>query len=109
MALFGFGKKKIDKAAWSEAIYGKPLKHPENESEELLSSMTTGLLMQDNRIIMDSIRIVRTTKNADTRKSRMDLCNRHYQKMTKLKPFCNKEQLVIINQVEEALKSIGLQ
>ena len=109
MSLFGFGKKKIDKAAWAEAIYGKPLKHPENESEELLSSMTTGLLMQDNRIIMDSIRIVRTTKNADTRKSRIDLCKRNYQEMAKLKPFCNKEQLAIITRAEEALKSIELQ
>lgn len=60
--MFGFGKKKIDKAAWAEAVYGQKLKHPEKESEDQLSALTTGLLMQHHRIIMDSVRLVHTTK-----------------------------------------------
>ena len=72
--MFSLKKKKIDKSAWAEAIYGKKLKHPEKESEEQLSVITTGMLMQYSRIIYDSVRIVRTTKNADTRQGRLDLC-----------------------------------
>lgn len=50
--MFGLGKKKkIDKGAWAEAIYGKKLKNPEKESEAQLSVLTTGLLMQSHRII----------------------------------------------------------
>lgn len=102
--MFGLGKKKIDIAAWAEAIYGKKLKHPEKESEEQLSVITTGMLMQYSRIIDDSVRIVRTTRNADTRQGRIDLCQRRYQDMLKLKPFCNKEQLAMIGVTENELK-----
>lgn len=27
--MFGFGKKKIDKAAWAVLVYSEPLKNPE--------------------------------------------------------------------------------
>ena len=57
--MFGFGKKKIDKAAWTEAVYGQKLKHPEKESEEQLSALITELLMQHHRIIMDSVLYIR--------------------------------------------------
>ena len=105
---FGFGKKKIYKAAWGEAVYGQKLKHLEKESEDQLSALTTELLMQHYRIIMDSVRLVHTTKNADTRAGRVELCHKHYQEMLKLKPFCNKEQLNIIRNAEDALKGVKL-
>ena len=106
--MFGFGKKKIDKGAWAEAIYGKKLKNPEKESEEQLSALTTGMLMQHHRIILDSVRLVHTTKNPDTRAGRVELCRKHYQEMLKLKPFCNKEQLDIIRNAEDAMKGVKL-
>lgn len=100
--MFGLGKKKkIDKGAWAEAIYGKKLKNPEKESEAQLSVLTTGLLMQSHRIIMDSVRICRTTKNPDTYQGRIELCQKHYNDMLKLKPFCNDKQLAIIRNAED--------
>ena len=105
--MFGLEKrKKIDKGAWAEAIYGKKLKNPENESEAQLSVLTTGLLMQSHRIIMDSIRICRTTKNFDTYQGRIELCQKHYNDMLKLKPFCNDKQLAIIRNAEKFRKEI---
>ena len=104
--MFGFGKKKVDKAAWAEAVYGQKLKNPERESEEQLSALTTGILMQHHRIIIDSVRIIHTTKNAETRQGRVELCQRHYKDMLKLKPFCNKEQLAMIQNAEEAIRGI---
>ena len=35
MMMFGW-KKKLDKAAWAEAVYQKKIAHPENESDEKL-------------------------------------------------------------------------
>lgn len=34
--MLGLRKKKVDKAAWAEAVYGQKLKNPERESEEQL-------------------------------------------------------------------------
>ena len=104
--MFGFGKKKVDKGAWAEAVYGQKLKHPEKETEERLSALTTGMLMQHHRIIMDSVRIIHTTRNTDTKQGRIDLCHKHFQEMQKLKPFCNKEQLAMIKSAEEAMRGI---
>lgn len=103
--MFGW-KKKADKAAWAEAIYQKKIMHPENEPDEKLSQLTTFMLEQHRRIILESVEIALSTKYADTRKGRVDLSHQHYQEMLKLKPFCNKEQLAIIRDAETAMKKI---
>ena len=105
MMMFGW-KKKLDKAAWAEAVYQKKIAHPENESDEKLSKLTTFMLEQDYRIIMESVQIAGSTKYPDTQKSRIDLCHKHYQEMLKLRPFCNHEQLALIQEAENAIKSI---
>lgn len=103
--MFGW-KKKVDKAAWAKAIYGKEIKNAQHESEERLSALTTFMLEQHHRIIVESSQIIHTTKNADTLKGRIDLCHQHYQEMKMLKPFCNHEQLAIIQNAENAMKGI---
>ena len=47
--MFGFGKKKIDKAAWAALVFSEPPKHPEKLSEEQFFALTTGLLMLNDR------------------------------------------------------------
>lgn len=37
---------------------------------------------------------------------RVELCRKNYQEMIKLKPFCNKEQLSMIQNAEDAMKGI---
>lgn len=103
--MFGW-KKKVDKAAWAEAIYQKKIAHPENETEDKLSKLTTFMLEQHHRIIMESVQIAVTTKYADTRTGRIDLCHQHYQEMLKLKPYCNREQLALIRDAENAMNSL---
>ena len=103
--MFGW-KKKVDKATWAEAVYQKKIMHPENEPDEKLSQLTTFMLEQHHRIIMESVQIALSTKYADTRKGRVDLSHQHYQEMLKLKPFCNKEQLSMIRDAETAMKKI---
>ena len=71
-------KKKIDKAAWAEAIYQKKIAHPEKEPEEKLVQLTTFMVEQHHRIIRESLQIVLTTKYAETRQGRVDLCHKHY-------------------------------
>ena len=103
--MFGW-KKKVDKAAWAEAVYQKKIMYPENEPDEKLSQLTTFMLEQHHRIILESVQIALSTKNADTRKGRVDLSRQHYQEMLKLKPFCNKEQLAMIWDAEIAMKQL---
>lgn len=106
--MFGFGKKKIDKAAWAALVFSEPPKHPEKLSEEQLSTLTTGLLIQHHRIILDSVRLVASTKNPETKQSRTEFSYKHYQEMVMFKPFCNKEQLAMIRNAEDAMKAVGL-
>lgn len=108
MGLFGFGKRKVDKNAWIEAIYGKKAKNPNAVSEQELSAFTTGMLQQYMRIISESVSLIKSTKNEDTRQGRIDLCNKNYAKVQALEPFCNDEQKVMIMQMEEMLRGVGL-
>lgn len=101
--MFGW-KKKVNKAAWAEILYQKKIAHPEKESDEKLSQLTTFMLEQHHRIITESVQIVLETKYADTRQSRISLIQKHYREMLKLKPFCNKEQLATIHEVEKAMR-----
>ncbi len=104
--MFGFGKKKLDKGAWAEAIFGKKLKNPNKVSEEELSIYTTGMLQQYLRIILESANIVKTTRNTDTRQGRIDLCYTNLERMKKLEPFCNDEQRAMILQAETAIEEM---
>ena len=103
--MFGW-RKKSNKAEWAEAIYQKKIAHPENESDEKLSRLTTFMLEQHHRIIIESVDIALSTNYADTRDSRVDLSYQHYQEMLKLKPFCNKEQLAMIRDAEKYIQKI---
>lgn len=103
--MFGW-KKKVDKVAWAKAVYSKEIKNPQQVSEEQLSKLTTFMLEQHLRIIEESSKIVHATKNADTRDGRIALCHQHYQEILKLKPFCNREQLVMVQNAENAMKGI---
>lgn len=103
--MFGW-KKKLKKAAWAEAVYQKKIEHPENVSDEKLSMLTTFMLEQHYRIIMESVQIARSTKYSDTQKSRSDLCHKHYREMLKLRPYCDHEQLALIREAENAIEMI---
>lgn len=103
-----FGWKKVNKAAWAEILYQKKIVHPERESEEKLSQLTTFMLEQHHRIIVESITIVLETKHADTRQGRISLIMKHHQEMMKLKPFCNKAQLATIQDAESAMRRASL-
>lgn len=105
--MFGFGKKKkIDKVAWAEAIFNKTLKNPDKVSEEELSVYTTGMLQQYLRIILESVNIVKTTRNEETRQGRVDLCYTNLERMQKLEPFCNDDQKTMILQAETAIQDM---
>ena len=104
--MFGFLKKKIDKSARGKAINDKKLKHPERESESQLSDITTDMLKQYHRHIIESVDVIQTTNNPKTRHGKIDFCHTCYLSMLKLKPFCNQEQLAIIRDAEKTMKSI---
>ena len=91
-----------------EAIYGKIAKNPNAVSDQELSAMTTGMLQQYMRIISESVSIIKGTKNDDTRQGRIELCQKNHAKAKVLEPFCDEEQKVMIMQMEEMLRGVGI-
>ena len=105
MPLFKLSKKDQKKEAWCEAVFGKKARFPREFTEAQLCRLTTDLLMQHDRIIRESAGIVRNTKDEDTRRSHIEMMRmNYYDGMLRLKPFCNSEQLAVINEAEEIVK-----
>lgn len=66
--------------------------------EEFLDAATTLYIQQHARIMYDSIRIVLTSKNEQTRKDRFALAQKKFGMLSKVKKYANKEQKKVINQ-----------
>ena len=106
MALFELSAKDQKREAWCEAVFGKKARFPREFTDAQLRRLTGELLMQHDRIIRESAGIIRNTEDADTLLSRRDLIRMHYfEGMLRLKPFCNAEQLAVISEAEEIVKS----
>lgn len=99
-------KKKPDKQAWATLVYGASPKNIDAESEERLSALTTLALTQRRRIMDDSVRIALSTKNQETRASRITLCHSLCQEMLQFKPFCSRDQLTLLRQAEALLRKL---
>jgi hypothetical protein len=101
MSLFKISEKDKKKEAWCETLFGKKARFPREFTEAQLRRLTNDLLMQHDRIIRESAEIVRNTKNEDTRLSRIELMRmNYYEGMLRLKPYCDSEQLAVINEAE---------
>ena len=87
---------------------GRPVSNPDALSVERLSSATDYLLPQLRDIVCESVGIIQRTKNEDTRRGRIELCQRHLARMEQIKPFANVEQRAIIAQAEEAFSTVRL-
>ena len=105
--MFKLSEKDQNKEAWCEAVFGKKARFPREFTEAQLCRLTNDLLMQHDRIIRESAEIIRNTNDEDTRRSRIELMRLNYHEgMLRLKPFCNDEQLAVISEAEETVKSL---
>lgn len=71
---------------------GKPI------DEEFLDDAATLYIQQHARILYDSIHLVLTSKNEDTRKSRYALARKQFAALTKIKKYASKEHRIGLNQ-----------
>lgn len=71
MGLFGFGKKK-DLLSWQKAVIENSPDHVV-QTEEQLRKMTDILVQNDVRIIRESMDIILSTKNLETKRSRQQI------------------------------------
>ena len=95
MGLFGNPRKKIEK--WASLVMegyvaGMPVE------EEILDAATTLYIQQHARILYDSIHLVLTSKNEETRKSRYALAQKQFAALVKVKKYASKEQRIGLNQ-----------
>lgn len=89
MCLFGNPRKKIEK--WAPLVMegyvpGMPVE------EEFLDAATTLYIQQHARILYESIHLVLTSKNEETRKSRYALAQKQFAALVKIKKYANKSR-----------------
>lgn len=103
-----FGQKeKADKSEWVSLVFAPPYPpNPELIPTQKLQEATGYLLVQLRKIILESVEIIRRTKNEETRQGRMALCEKHIARMRKIKPYATAEQLAMICECENAVKAI---
>ena len=104
--MFGFFKKKKDKAEWAATVFSQPPKDPENIPEEQLIAATGMMIAQHKRIILESAGIVKTTRNQNTRTERLELCKSHYQELLKLERFADQKQKEMIKECASVMTAL---
>lgn len=95
MCLFGNPRKKIEK--WAPLVMEGYVPGMSVE-EEFLDAATTLYIQQHARILYESIHLVLTSKNEETRKSRYALAQKQFAALVKIKKYANKEQKIGLNQ-----------
>ena len=104
--MFGFFKKKKDKAEWAAMVFSQPPKDPENIPEEQLIAATGMMISQHKRIILESAGIVKPTQNNNTRTERLELCKSHYQELLKLERFADQKQKEMIKECASVMTAL---
>ena len=95
------------KEEWCECLFGKKVRFPREFTDAQLRRLTTDLLMQHDRIIRECADIIRDTEDEAAKWSRIDLMRlNYYEGMLRLKPFCNDEQLAVIEEARKIVESI---
>lgn len=102
MGLFGFGKKK-DLLSWQKAVIENSPDHVV-QTEEQLRKMTDILVQNDVRIIRESMDIILSTKNPETKKSRQQIMTDRIRHLEKLEPFASTSNKAFLQQAKKLLK-----
>ena len=102
MDLFGFGKKK-DLVSWQKVVIENSPDHIV-QTEEQLRTMTDMLVQNDVRIIRDSMDIILSTKNPETKSSRQQVMADRIRHLEKLEPFASVSNKVLLQQAKKLLK-----
>lgn len=89
MGLFGNPRKRKENGAY---IVMPEVKSGTEIDEKLLGEATALYVVQHSRILYDSIRLVMTSKNKETRKSRYRLAQIHIGALLSVKKYGNREQ-----------------
>ena len=104
--MFGFFRKKKDKAVWAAMVFSQPARHPEKIPEEQLIAATGMMISQHKRIIIESAGTVKTTRNKNTRTERLELCKSHYQELLKLERFADQKQKEMIKECASVMTAL---
>lgn len=94
-----------NKSKWASVVVGG-YKPGMNIDEKILDEATDVYIKQHARILFESIHIVLTSKNEDTRKERYKLATSHYGSLTKVYRFATKEQKAGIDLAEHEYLSM---
>ena len=102
MGFFSFGKKK-DLLAWQQAVIETSPDHVV-QTEEQLRKMTDIMVQNDVRIIRESMDIILSTKNPETKRSRQKVMADRIRHLEKLEPFVTVSNKALLQQAKKLLK-----
>lgn len=102
MGLFSFGKKK-DLLSWQKAVIENSPNHIV-QTEEQLHKMTDMLIQNDVRIIRESMDIILSTENQETKRSRQQIMADRIRHLEKLEPFAAVSNKALLQQAKKLLK-----
>ncbi len=100
--------KKLKKRKWVKTIYANRVRHPERVPDEQLREATEMQTVRHHEIIMESVAIIRKTRNDETRRSRIGVCKQHLTYLMLLKPFADERQRAMIEECVDTMTEIGI-
>lgn len=86
-----FGNPRKNKDAWA-AIVMEDTQPGAKIDEKMLDMATELYVKQRIRILYESIKLIYSSENKNTRKNRYELAREHYCALLKVQKFANKEQ-----------------
>ncbi len=106
--MLGFGRKRIDKAKWAEAVVSRPVDYPDRIPEDRIRSATGQLIGEYKRTILESAQVIRSAQDEEARSYEIDACRHRRSRLHELMPFADREQRKAIRECDEILKELGV-
>lgn len=98
-----FWNKKNNLLSWQRAVIENSPDHVV-QTEEQLRKMTDILVQNDIRIIRESMDIILSTRNPETKKSRQQVMAARISHLEKLEPFAAASNKALLQQAKKLLK-----
>ncbi|MCD8361457.1 MAG: hypothetical protein LUC98_00640 [Lachnospiraceae bacterium] len=98
-----FGKKydRKDLSGWTAAVISNS--HGRTAELKQLEQATEALIQNDCRIIRECAEIIASTKNLDTRASRLSLVKERLSHLETLEPYADKKQEKLITEARNSV------
>ena len=93
--------------AWEDVLFEGSKDRLAKPDIPLYERLTEMQILNDCRILLDCVEIIRTTANPDTARRRRILAKDRYAHMLRLKPFAARRQRALIREAQNAYRQMN--